>query len=220
MLQRDLVVFDLDGTLADTLGAIAASANGVLEELGLPTHPTDAYRRFAGDGAEMLMRRALGPFLKEHEAQLPELIRRFRERDEREDRTLSRAYEGVVGALDELRSAGLRLAVLSNKEHAEAETLTARLFGPDRFDAVRGHDGSFPLKPDASSLLDLIARARTTPGRTAYVGDTDTDMRTGRAAGALTIGCLWGFRDRDELLTSGADLIARHPSDLPRLIAG
>lgn len=218
MTRPDLVVFDLDGTLADSLPAIAASANGVLSELGLPTHPEDRYNHFAGDGAEMLIRRALGSFLPDFESRVPELIQRFRERDEREDRSLSRAYDGVAEALDDLASARVRMAVFSNKEHDEAVSLSERLFGAERFVEIRGHDGRFPLKPDPSGLLDLIALARTTRERTAYVGDTDTDMRTGRNAGVRTIGCLWGFRDRDELLASGADALAASPRDLPSLI--
>lgn len=214
----ELIVFDLDGTLVDTLPAIAAACNGVLEEIGLPTHPTEAYRRFAGDGATMLLKRATGHQFDHDAERLADLVRMFRERDEKTDEELAHPYEGVLSMLAGLLERDIPLAILSNKEHAEAIALVHKRFGSEPFVSVLGHDGRFPLKPDPESLHFLINEGRTTPSRTIYVGDTDTDMRTGRAARAFVVGCSWGFRDREELERTGADVVIERPTDLISLV--
>lgn len=216
----ELIVFDLDGTLVDTLPAIAEACNGMLEEIGLPTHPREAYRRFAGDGAAALVERATGHRFDADRERIADLLRMFRDRDEKADAELAHPYEGVLAMLDGLRDAGVPLAILSNKEHAEAVALVERCFGLDRFVEVLGHDGRFPLKPSPEALLHLIKHAHTTPARTVYVGDTDTDMRTGRAAGAFVVGCAWGFREADELVRTGADAVIDAPTDLLRVMRG
>ncbi len=214
----ELIVFDLDGTLVDTLPAIAAACNGVLEEIGLPKHPTEAYRRFAGDGATMLLKRATGHQFDNDPDRLSDLVRMFRERDEKTDDELAHPYDGIVSMLSGLLERDIPLAILSNKEHPEAIALVEKRFGTEPFVAVLGHDGRFPLKPDPQSLLHLINAGRTTPRRTIYVGDTDTDMRTGRAAGAFVVGCSWGFRDREELERTGADAVIDRATDLVALV--
>ncbi|MBL0922419.1 MAG: HAD family hydrolase [Phycisphaerales bacterium] len=211
----DLVVFDLDGTLADTLRSIAEAMNAVLREEKLEEHPIDAYRRFAGDGAAWLVKRATGHRFNDQPEKIASLLQRFRERDEKTDVQFARPYVGVVEALDKIGAAGVGMAVLSNKEQAEATALAERLFGAGRFVEIVGHDGRWPLKPDPTGLLALVQRARTTPSRTVYVGDTDTDMRTGRAAGVYTVGCSWGFRDGEELVATGADVVIAHALELP-----
>ena len=215
MPAKDLVVFDLDGTLVDTLRSIAEAMNAVLREEKLPEHPIDAYRTFAGDGASWLVKRATGHRFNEQPEKIASLLQRFRERDEKTDAQFARPYPGVPEMLARLRAAEISLAILSNKEQDEARALAARLFGLEMFTEVIGHDGRWPLKPDPTALIALVQRARTTPARAAYVGDTDTDMRTGRGAGIHTIGCSWGFRDAAELRATGADVVIDHASELP-----
>ncbi len=214
----ELVVFDLDGTLVDTLPAIAEACNAVLEEEGLPVHPREAYRRFAGDGATALIQRATGHRFDDDPERIADLMRRFRERDEKADDELAHPYEGITSMLSGLLERDIPMAILSNKEHAEAIALVEKRFGREPFVEVMGHDGRFPLKPDSASLLHIIKHANTTPVRTIYVGDTDTDMRTGRAAGAFVVGCAWGFRDAEELAATGADVVIQRPTDLVGLI--
>lgn len=214
----ELIVFDLDGTLIDSLPAIADACNAMLEAEGLPTHPREAYRRFAGDGAAMLVRRATGRRFDDDPDKIADLVARFRERDEKADDELAHPYEGIASMLAGLLEREIPLAILSNKEHAEAVAIVEKRFGSEVFSATIGHDGRFPLKPDPQSLHFLIQRARTTPARTIYVGDTDTDMRTGRAAGAFVVGCAWGFRDREELHATGADVVIDRPTDLVALV--
>ncbi|MGE0175896.1 MAG: HAD family hydrolase [Phycisphaerales bacterium] len=209
-----LAVFDLDGTLVDTLPAIAEAMNAVLREEGLPEHPRDAYRRFAGDGAEMLVRRATGRAFDAEPRKLRELLMRFREHDVRTDEEFARPYAGVREMLEELRKAGWGVGVLSNKEHAEAEALVAREFGLEGFVEVLGHMEGGPLKPDPTGLLEMLSRARVGKGAVVYVGDTDTDMRTGRGAGVATVGVSWGFREAEELWATGADEVVGRAEEL------
>ena len=215
-----MVIFDLDGTLVDTLPAIAGAMNGLLREEGLPEHPTEAYRRFAGDGALMLVKRATGHRFDQDPAALQRMLKAFRERDEKLDAALARPYAGVTEALEAIAGRGCPMAILSNKEHAEAEKLVVARFGAGRFVGVEGAAEGRPLKPDPTMLLLLLKRAGLTPRDAVYVGDTDTDMRTGRNAGVFTVGCAWGFRDAEELRATGADVVIASPEDLPGVIDG
>lgn len=219
MARPLIAIFDLDGTLADTLPAIAGAMNAVLRAAGLAEHPEESYRRFAGDGAAMLVRRATRHEFDRDEAAVARLVGAFRERDEKLDAALARAYEGVPEMLSDLEREGALLAVLTNKEHPEALKLVERLFGLKRFVAVEGVREGVATKPDPSVLLSIIRDAGLTPRDAAFIGDTDTDMRTGRNAGVCTVGCAWGFRDEHELRATGADAVAHHPRDLPVIIA-
>lgn len=211
-----LVVFDLDGTLVDTLPAIAEAMNAVLREEGLPEHPRDAYRTFAGDGATMLVRRATGRVFDGDVGKVRELMARFREHDVRTDAEFARPYEGVREMLGALRAGGWAIGVLSNKEHDEAEALVEREFGLEGFVEVRGHVEGGALKPDPTGLLEMMERARVSKGRVVYVGDTDTDMRTGRSAGVATLGVSWGFREAEELWATGADEVVGSAGEVAR----
>lgn len=215
MMHERLAVFDLDGTLVDTLPAIAEAMNAVLREEGLTEWARDAYRKFAGDGAEMLVRRATGRVFDGDTRKLRELVTRFREHDVRTDEEFARPYEGVREMLEELRRMGWGVCVLSNKEHAEAEALVAREFGLEGFVDVRGHVEGGGLKPDPTGLLEMMAAARVGRNAVVYVGDTDTDMRTGRGAGVATLGVAWGFREAEELWATGADEVALRAEELP-----
>lgn len=218
MPRPHLAVFDLDGTLVDTLASIGAAMNAVLREEGLPEHPVDAYRKFAGDGARALVRRATGGRFDEDPARIDSLAARFRTRDEKTDAALARPYRGIPEAIEALRRAEVRMAVLSNKGHAEADALVERLFPGEPFEHVLGAGGRFPLKPDPAALRWMIEQERVSASHCVFIGDTNTDMITGTAAGVRTIGCLWGFRDADELVASGADDLAKTPYDLPGLL--
>ncbi len=209
-----LVVFDLDGTLVDTLPAIAEAMNGVLREEGLPEWPRETYRRFAGDGALMLVKRATRHEFDADDARLRDLMRKFRERDEKTDEQFARPYDGVIDMLDALRSRGDRAAIATNKEEPEALALVGREFGLDRFVAVRGAVPGGPMKPDPTAVHEIMTLAHAPPARTVFVGDTDTDMRTGRNAGVFTVGCSWGFRDAEELRATGADVVIDSARDL------
>ncbi len=217
-MRPDAIIFDLDGTLADTLAGIAASMNQTLADFGYPTHPTDAYRRFVGDGIHKLIERALPPppetDAQERERFLEAYLPRLSARGE----AMNKPYPGITDMLDGLAARGLRLAVLSNKPHDATVACVDDLFGLDRFTLVRGHVESVPLKPDPGSVQPMLEELDVEAGRTFYVGDSNVDMDLANAAGMIGIGAAWGLRGRAELEAHGATHVIDHPMELVPLI--
>ena len=211
------VIFDLDGTLVDSLADLADSMNEVLRSMGHPTHPREPYRRFVGDGIVNLVRRALPPEAAS-EASDEEGVLRMREVSARRSLDTTAPYPGILTLLGELRALGLRTAVLSNKPDDTTCELVRRLFPEHAFDRVRGNVPGVPLKPDPSGARILLSELGVRPGDSVYLGDTDTDMRTGRRSGMFTVGATWGFRDEDELRAGGAQRIIRHPLELLEVV--
>jgi phosphoglycolate phosphatase len=216
-MPYDAVIFDLDGTLVDSLEDLADAMNSVLESLGFPTHPREPYRRFVGDGVVMLVRRAVPPDVKD-EGSIAEYVSMMREEYARRWLNKTRPYPGVVELLSALRDHGLRTAVLSNKPDQATRTIVSKLFADQPFDHVQGALPDTPLKPDPTSAVEIATTLKLDPERIVCVGDTNVDMRTGRRAGTFTVGVTWGFRDEDELRGSGAQHIIHHPSDLLELL--
>jgi phosphoglycolate phosphatase len=207
------VLFDLDGTLLDTLADIASCANLVRAELGLPPHPADAYKHFVGDGLTELLRRAIparhlrGPGLRAR-------ARRFEALYEEHAMDETRPYPGVARMLDGVARCGLPMAVVSNKPQRFTEACVEKLLGRWRFAAVRGARPKVPLKPDPAGPLAAARSMRVAPGAVLYLGDTSVDMKAARAAGMFAVGALWGFRDAAELRASGAQVLIRRPGEL------
>ncbi len=210
----DAVVFDLDGTLADTLEDIAAAMNYALVRHGLPARPADEYRDLLGEGVRRLVERALPPDRADlREPLLADLGAHYVEH--MLDRT--RPYPGVPEMLDAL---AIPAAVLSNKPQAATTWMVERLFARHRFAAVHGGRDDIPLKPDPAPLLAIVRELGVEAGKTAYVGDTRTDMETALAAGAVPVGVEWGFRDRRELVEHGARAVVATPAELLDLLDG
>lgn len=211
------VIFDLDGTLIDSLQDIADSMNAVLRALGLPAHPTDAYRMFVGDGVEWLVRRAL-PDAHRSPDEVREITARVVEEYSRRWKATTRPYAGIPELLDELTARGIRLAILSNKPHAATRAAVEEFLSPWRFEAVQGAESGFPRKPDPAGALAIAQAMHLSVEAFAYLGDTDTDMRTATAAGMFPFGVLWGFRDAENLRSAGARTLLEHPLDLLPLL--
>ncbi|MBM3890198.1 MAG: HAD family hydrolase [Verrucomicrobia bacterium] len=209
------ILFDLDGTLADTLADLANASNWMLEQLGCPTHPMAAYRHMVGDGARNLCIRAL-PADRQH--LLDEAIRVFRQRYGEHCFDLTAPYPGVADLAAQLHADGYKLAVLSNKPDDFTKKTVAYYFKPSPFDLVRGQLPGGPLKPDPATALSVAAELGEPPAQWLYLGDTNTDMRTACGAGMFPVGVLWGFRDREELVASGARELIATPEDLWRLL--
>jgi phosphoglycolate phosphatase len=207
------VIFDLDGTLVDSLDDLADAMNSVLESLGFPTHPRSPYRRFVGDGVAMLVRRAV-PADVEDEGLIAEYVGMMREEYARRWLNKTRPYPGVLELLSALRDHGLKTAVLSNKPDPATRTIVSKLFADHPFHHVQGALPDTPLKPDPTTALEVSTKLDVPAQRTIYVGDTNIDMRTGRRAGMFTVGVTWGFRDEAELRSSGAQRIVHHPLEL------
>lgn len=206
-------LFDLDGTLADTLESIAHVANIVLSGFGLPAQPVEDYKYYAGDGADVLMERcmrAAGGNLEK----LDEARAMYRSIFADDPLYKVTPFDGMMETLLELKKRGVKLAVCSNKPHPAAVGAIRGLFGDELFDIVQGQEPSIPRKPAPDGALLIAKRLQVDVKECMYVGDTNTDMQTGNAAGMLTIGVLWGFRDRKELVENHAHRIISHPSEL------
>ena len=195
-------IFDLDGTLADTLRSIAGFGNDTLSAFGLPPIPVEDYKQLVGNGADVLMDRMLrtvGAELSPEELVPPS--------------------PGLPELLRELKAQGLKLGVLSNKPDNMTRYIAGELYGAV-LDGVHGQRAGVPKKPDPTAVLALAGELGVEPGEVLYVGDSGVDMDTGRNAGMDPCGVLWGFRDREELLSHGAKYLAAHAQDLRAIALG
>lgn len=213
-----LVIFDMDGTLLNTLDDLADSCNHILQQYGYPTHPVDAYKYFVGNGIRKLIERTV----PEEVLQKPELLHTI-ESDFLAYYTLHKVdktapYEGMVSVLNQLQSKNIQIAVASNKIDKEIAPLLDYFFPSIKFAAAIGQKLGVPTKPNPDVVYEILSQTQIKKDDTLYVGDTAVDMKTGKSAGIYTIGVLWGFRTEKELLDNGADELIHHPEDLLPLI--
>lgn len=215
--MKQLVIFDLDGTLLNTIADLAEAVNRALAACGFAEHPTDAYRFFVGDGVSKLFERALPP-----EARTAENIARIRTHFmpyyEAHNADLSRPYEGILELLAELQSRGVKVAVASNKYQAATQKLVRHYFGDTEFVAVFGQREGVAIKPDPQIIFDVLEVAGVASEEVLYVGDSNVDMQTGPRAGVDTVGVSWGFRPREELAAHNPVAIIDHPLQLLDLL--
>jgi phosphoglycolate phosphatase len=204
-------LFDMDGTIVDSLGDIGGSMNHVLAELGLPTHAIDDYKEMVGEGARALIERALPPGREDlHD----EALRRYKARYATHLVVTSRPYEGIVALLEALAARGHALGVVTNKPHGAAQGVVDALFRRGTFGVVIGEREGLPRKPDPAPALAAAEALGGAAGDCVFVGDTSVDMATARAAGMTSVGVLWGFRGRGELEAAGARHIVSHPAEI------
>lgn len=216
--MKKAVIFDLDGTLADTIESITFCGNRALAKFGFPAYTEADYKYFVGDGAAELVRRALVRTGGDAPAHFDEVYGEYTRLFKRDCMYHVRPYEGIVPMLDSLKEQGIRIAVLSNKPHANSISVVETLFGSGYFDRIQGQKEQIPRKPDPAGVYEIEAGLGLAPEDFLYVGDTGVDMRTGKAAGLYTVGVLWGFRDRRELEENHADTVIEYPEELLRLI--
>ena len=210
----DAVIFDLDGTLVDTLADIAAAMNAVLVARGFPEHPVEDYPKFVGDGALVLAQRTLPPGACDDEALARECALDYARQYARLGHTQGRAYDGIPELLHDLRRLGLDLAVLSNKPHLLTESCVAAFFPAGLFRIIHGQRPEVPRKPDPAGVREILRLLESSPERCLYVGDTVTDMETAAAAGLVSVGVAWGFQAIDDLRAAGASHLVRRPADI------
>jgi phosphoglycolate phosphatase len=205
-------IFDLDGTLLDTLQDLAHAGNAVLAECGYPEHPIDAYKIFVGDGLRVLMERIVPknttPSDIDHCVQLFNTIYA----DCWDNK--SKPYAGIMDMLTSLRQHDIRCSVLSNKPHQFTSIYIDRFFPQSEFEVVFGQREGVEKKPNPAGALEIAKIMNVKPSDCAYIGDTAVDMQTGKSAGMFTIGVLWGFRDIEELQQNNADLIVNSPMEI------
>ncbi len=210
-------IFDLDGTLLDTLEDLADSANRVLRSLDLPVHPVESYRYFVGEGMVRLVERILPPDRRD-EPFVARVVEAFRNDYGHHWKDKSGMYEGVPAMLDGLAAAGLKLAVLSNKPDEFTRVCVRDLLPGFPLDPVFGQRPGIAPKPDPAAALEIAAMLDSAPAEILYLGDTATDMQTACRAGMFAVGALWGFRTREELEENGARAVVRRPEDVLRLV--
>ena len=209
-----LVVFDLDGTLLDTIEDLGDSVNEVLSARGYPEHTYDKYRLFIGDGMKKLILRALPSKAKEDPVLVSDVLAEYQAAYERNWRKKSCPYAGITNCLRELQTTGTRSAILSNKPHRFTEMCVSHLLSEFNFDKVYGEREGVPRKPDPAGALAICRELDILPQETMFVGDTSVDVLTGVRAGMMSVGVLWGFRGEEELRDSGAEHIISHPNKL------
>ena len=212
-----LVVFDLDGTLINSLEDLADSANWMLLQHGYPTHPVDAYRYFVGDGMRKLIERIL-PLEERNDMRIEQCKAEFVAyyTIHMEDKTV--VYPGMIELLKELKDRGLKIAVATNKVHIAVTPLMEKYFPGIRFDSMIGQREGIPVKPHPQIMYDILKETGCQPSETLHVGDTATDMQLAHNAGVTPVGVLWGYRPLEELQEAGAKFIIEKPEELLGLV--
>ena len=210
-------LFDLDGTLLDTLEDLADTANRVLADAGLPTHPVAAYRYFVGDGLSTLIQRIL-PDDHNDEQKIKELSLKFKAEYKESWNGKTCIYTGITTMLDSMAARGMALCVLSNKPDEFTKLCVNSLLGKWDFASVLGQREGLEKKPDPAGAIETAKLLGIAPADWLYLGDTATDMHTAIGAGMYPVGALWGFREADELRQAGAETLVQHPHDVLELL--
>lgn len=218
-MKYKAVLFDLDGTLLDTLQDLADSMNEVLSRQGLATHPLDSYRYFVGQGVAHLARMALPEDKRSHEI-VSETVNAMRQEYSRRWNATTAPYPGVPELLDELTARKIPMTILSNKPDDYTKMMVEHLLPKWNFEIVAGALPDVPRKPDPTAAVNIANRLNIVPAEFLYFGDTDTDMQTAVAAGMEPLGALWGFRTAEELRGAGAAVLLQHPLDALDLLNG
>jgi phosphoglycolate phosphatase len=212
------VLFDLDGTLLDTLEDIGRSANECLREEGFPPHPIDSYRQFIGEGVAVLFQRALpAPAADDPEA-VARLVAAFDRIYDAGWDVATKPYPDVPEMLDALGARSIPMGVLSNKPHVFTLKCVERFLSAWPLSPVFGRREGVPRKPDPAGAVEAAAAMGVSPAEVLYLGDTSIDMLTANRAGMFAVGVLWGFRGVEELVAHGARAIVRHPAEVLALL--
>lgn len=212
--MKKAVIFDLDGTLNDTIASIKISADKAMEKFGYGPFTEEQYKYFVGDGAKVLVERCLAAAGDSSGQYLEEAFTRYQEIFEEYCMYQVVPYEGIRELLAALKGKGVKLAVLSNKPHERTLDVIKAIFGEDCFEVVQGQMDGVQRKPSPEGVFRILEKLHLQPEDILYLGDTGTDMQTGKSAGAFTIGALWGFRTKEELEENHADALIENPLQL------
>lgn len=213
-------IFDLDGTLADTLSSLVFSVNETMKEIGMPQITRDQCRQFVGNGAKVLIEEAL-------KAGGDEKLTRFEEAFEAYGRIFDanctyqvKPYPGILEMLAQMKERGMKLGVLSNKPDAQAVHVVSEIFGKDVFEAVQGQKEGIPRKPDPTAALSMARQFGARPEETLYIGDSEVDAATGKAAGMDTVLVSWGFRSKEALRAASPNRLVDKTEEITAIIRG
>lgn len=212
--MKKAVIFDLDGTLSDSIHSIKKCGDEALAPLGFGPFPIEEYKYFIGDGAANLVKRALNASGDTELVHFDETYARYIEIFREGCMYKVKPYDGIPELLEALKKRDIAIAVLSNKPHAETIHVIETLFGKDTFTVIQGQKENVAIKPSPEGVFQILEQLHLTVDDILYLGDTGTDMKTGKSAGAFTVGALWGFRKREELEENHADAVIEHPLEL------
>lgn len=216
--MKRLVIFDLDGTLTDSLKSIQYCTNLTIREFGYAPLPLEPFRYFVGDGANELIKRVLKALGDQQLVHYEKAMERYRQIFKANCMYEVRPYEGILELLSALKERGMLLAVNSNKPHEETVDVIRQVFGKDCFHMLAGQVPGRERKPDPAGIFHIVHTLGVNIEDVIYIGDTCTDMKTGKNAGVFTVGVLWGFRDRKELKENKADVIIEKPMELMKYL--
>lgn len=216
--MKKAVIFDLDGTLSDSIASMKYCGDRALAPFGYGPFPESDYKYFVGDGAANLVKRALKAGGDEDLIHFEEAFALYKKFFADDCMYQVKPYSGIPELLAALKEKGLKIAVLSNKPHDQTIDVIETLFGKGYFDIIQGQKDELPIKPDPAGVFAILKQLNLTAEDILYLGDTATDMKTGKSAGAFTVGALWGFRNRKELEEGHADAIIAHPLELLRYV--
>ena len=208
-----LCIFDMDGTTVNTINSIAYFANNALNKYGLSSIDTEKYKIIVGNGAKVLVERMI-ELTGGTKEQFEKVLVEYNTTYDNDFMYLTEAYEGIIVMLKTLKEMGVESIILSNKPHQTALKVSNELFGDDLIKRCFGGREGIPLKPDPQAVYEILELEGVKKEECIYIGDTSTDMKTGKGAGLYTVGVLWGFRGREELESSGADVIISNPREL------
>lgn len=210
------VVFDLDGTLLNTMNMIMKCNNTVLKNEGYPERKYEEFFSFVGDGMRKCVIRALPEGVDENE--VTEVLSKVLAEYNNEDLSTVKPYDGIDELLDKLVHKGVKISIFTNKEHDYALVNVDVCLGRHKFEKVLGDRPQTPLKPDPTGLLEIIEHTGVKREETLFVGDMKADILTGKNAGVKTVGCLWGFGKKEDLVKNGADYLVEYPLEILDLI--
>ena len=215
-MQKKAVIFDLDGTLIDSIQDIALCTNQVLEKLGHKTHPLDAYQNFVGDGALMLINNALQDNVSEET--IEKALELFKNIYGDKIHKNTKPYVGIYEMLDSIKHIDLHLTVLSNKPHPFTVEFINHFFQDYPFIEVHGQKEDVPKKPHPQGAFNIAKSLNLDPKDIIFIGDTPTDIKTAKSAGMYSVGVSWGYRSVEELQQAQADIIAKDPQHLAQIL--
>lgn len=216
-MSKKLVIFDLDGTLLDTISDLAQSTNQALEKLGFALHPQNAYYHFVGSGINKLFERALPPNARTTE-NIAKVRALFVPYYDEHNADLTRPYAGIVELLENLQKKGFVLAVASNKYQSATEKLVHHYFPQIAFEAVLGQRDGLPVKPDPLFVKEILKYTQISSQETLYVGDSDVDMLTAKNAQVDSCAVTWGFRTKEELMRFNPAFVAEKAEDIAQIL--
>ena len=208
-------IFDMDGTVADTIASIAYFANNALKKFGFDEIETEKYKVLVGDGYKVLTERMLNLVAPDGytQEQFDNVAEYYKTTYDNDFLYLTVPYDGILDMMKALKEKGIEIGILTNKPQMTAIQVSDKLFG-DLVDVIVGATDDTPLKPDRRSIEKILNKIDSRADEILYLGDTGTDMKTGKSVDAFTIGVTWGFRDVAELESNGADAIINHPTEI------